>query len=188
MEKMNKLLDRMESNTLPSKRCNRLVDVGMLQDVLELRDPNDSSSAEQFVLAGGVMWSRMLPPEYFSEPQWIPMDARSNIVISEYSELANNHDVAMLSRERFYYSGSDKCHFIIGEETSTDRDRDICIPIGPISISLYAVPLPPCPDCGGELLWFEAGYVPGTRKCANGCGSFFRVSSSTRFDFNGGQS
>lgn len=29
----------------------------------------------------------------------------------------------------------------------------------------WEVPLPPCPDCGGDLVWYEAGYVPGTRKC-----------------------
>lgn len=22
-----------------------------------------------------------------------------------------------------------------------------------------------CPDCGGDWVWYEAGYVPGTRKC-----------------------
>ncbi len=38
----------------------------------------------------------------------------------------------------------------------------------------YEVPLPPCPDCGGDLLWWEAGHVPGTRKC-NSCGSLFSV-------------
>lgn len=31
--------------------------------------------------------------------------------------------------------------------------------------SWWDVPLPPCPDCGGDLVWYEAGYVPGTRKC-----------------------
>jgi uncharacterized protein (DUF983 family) len=31
-----------------------------------------------------------------------------------------------------------------------------------------------CPDCGGEWVWYEAGYVPGTRRC-NGCGSMFSV-------------
>lgn len=54
----------------------------------------------------------------------------------------------------------------------------------------YNAELPSCPDCGGDLVWFEAGYVPGTRKCLgkpiddktylikNGCGSMFN------FDFN----
>jgi len=41
--------------------------------------------------------------------------------------------------------------------------------------------LPDCPDCGGDLVWWEAGYVPGTRKCLGkpdldgGCGSLFSV-------------
>ena len=30
---------------------------------------------------------------------------------------------------------------------------------------MVGVPLPPCPDCGGDLVWYEAGYTPGTRKC-----------------------
>jgi hypothetical protein len=29
-----------------------------------------------------------------------------------------------------------------------------------------------CPDCCGEWVWAEAGYVPGTRKCRQ-CGSMF---------------
>jgi hypothetical protein len=56
-------------------------------------------------------------------------------------------------------------------------------------------PLPPCPDCGGALVWFEAGYVPDTRKCLGppigttadgrstydpdgGCGSMFSVQTT----------
>ena len=55
----------------------------------------------------------------------------------------------------------------------------------------YAVALPPCPDCGGTLVWYEAGHVPGARKCMgklivseddrpvfdvdSGCGSMFSV-------------
>ena len=51
----------------------------------------------------------------------------------------------------------------------------------------WEVPLPPCPDCAGDLVWYEAGYTPGTRKCMGkptqdgsysadgGCGSFFDV-------------
>lgn len=30
----------------------------------------------------------------------------------------------------------------------------------------WEVPLPKCPICGGDLIWWEAGYVPGTRMCA----------------------
>jgi len=36
----------------------------------------------------------------------------------------------------------------------------------------------PCPDCKGKWVWWEAGFVPGTRACATehgGCGSLFRI-------------
>ena len=50
-------------------------------------------------------------------------------------------------------------------------------------------PLPHCPDCGGDLICCEDGYLPGTRKCVGysrlpghkvyakdgGCGSMFSV-------------
>lgn len=57
----------------------------------------------------------------------------------------------------------------------------------------WEVPLPQCPECGGDIVWFEAGYVPGTRKCMGapidpsaerpsyhadgGCGAFYRVTT-----------
>lgn len=41
----------------------------------------------------------------------------------------------------------------------------------------WEVALPPCPDCGADIVWYEAGYVPGTRKCT-GCGSMFSVQRS----------
>lgn len=62
----------------------------------------------------------------------------------------------------------------------------------------WDLPLPPCPDCGGDVVWYEAGYVPGTRKCMGrpvdhdvrdgaaiyaqdgGCGSLFSVQTTTR--------
>ena len=69
----------------------------------------------------------------------------------------------------------------------------IQIPMGPVGEGAWwDVPLPPCPDCGGDLVWWEAGYVPGTRRCLGaplrvgpdgegvydvegGCGSLFTV-------------
>jgi hypothetical protein len=61
----------------------------------------------------------------------------------------------------------------------------------PPGMAWYEKPLPPCPDCGGDVVWFEAGHVPGTRKCVGkptrqdakgpvynpdgGCGSLFSV-------------
>lgn len=71
------------------------------------------------------------------------------------------------------------------------RDHDDIV-FGPITDAWWNVPLPPCPDCGGGLVWWEAGYVPGARKCVGqpigltpkgqpkydsngGCGSMFMV-------------
>lgn len=45
--------------------------------------------------------------------------------------------------------------------------------LGPC-VSPYELPLPACPDCGDEIVWAEAGYVPGARQCT-GCGSMFSV-------------
>ena len=61
----------------------------------------------------------------------------------------------------------------------------------PPETAWYEVPLPRCPDCGGDLAWYEADYGPGTWKCAGkpsgshsgrpthrsagGCGSLFDV-------------
>jgi hypothetical protein len=63
----------------------------------------------------------------------------------------------------------------------------------PPELAWYEVPLPQCPDCGGDLVPWEAAYVPGTWKCVGrsigscdgrptycvdgGCGSIFNVSS-----------
>lgn len=46
------------------------------------------------------------------------------------------------------------------------RGDDVSIPMGPVTDAWWTVPLPPCPDCGGDLVWAEAGYVPGARRCA----------------------
>jgi hypothetical protein len=74
------------------------------------------------------------------------------------------------------------------------EDDGLALDLGPLGPgeAWWEKPLPPCPDCGGALVWFEAGYVPGTRKCLGaaigttpdgratydpdgGCGSMFAV-------------
>lgn len=45
---------------------------------------------------------------------------------------------------------------------------------GPGLSAWWEVPLPACPDCGGELAWSEFGGVPGERRC-KGCDSLFVV-------------
>ncbi len=73
-----------------------------------------------------------------------------------------------LIRERVYGSDDpDVVLFMIrGETVRATRELDVSITHE--GNGTY----PPCPDCGGEIAWSEAGHVPGTRKCT-GCGSEF---------------
>lgn len=84
---------------------------------------------------------------------------------------------------------------IKGEESGDDGLR---VDLGelPPRTAWWEVPLPPCPDCGGDVVWYEAGYAPGSRKCMGkptgrnergpiydidgGCGSMFQVSMEAR--------
>lgn len=77
---------------------------------------------------------------------------------------------------------------IRGEYTEDDGLR---LDLGPLAerTAWWEHPLPPCPDCGGDVVWYEAGYTPGARKCLGprlpgsqqsyeedgGCGSMFEV-------------
>lgn len=56
-------------------------------------------------------------------------------------------------------------------EPPPNDHRIITAPAGELLALLPAMdgPLPPCPDCGGEIVWAEAERVPGSRECA-GCG------------------
>jgi hypothetical protein len=82
---------------------------------------------------------------------------------------------------------------IRGEWIAAADAPDVEVVAGPVTSYWWDVPLPPCPDCGGDLVWYEAGYVPGARRCMGapisrdehgpayaqdgGCGSMFSVSS-----------
>jgi hypothetical protein len=59
-----------------------------------------------------------------------------------------------------------------------DAIGDVAIALGPVTDSWWDLPPPPCPDCGAELVWGEAGRVPGARACT-GCGSVFTVETET---------
>jgi hypothetical protein len=49
-------------------------------------------------------------------------------------------------------------------------------------VAWWDLPLPPCPDCKGEIVWAEAGLVPGARECT-GCGSRFSVGTLRYEDY-----
>jgi len=45
------------------------------------------------------------------------------------------------------------------------KDDGLRIDMGSVKTAWWCVPLPNCPDCGGHVVWWEAEYVSGTRKC-----------------------
>lgn len=182
MRALHDALERYEPNTPPSRRYNRLVTVGFV-DVLEMRDPNDGQSHDpatkarhQYLLAGGMLWSRRLPPETVGDawvdtgvPRWEPMTHRppAPSLILDYAEGARAARVAIVTRQRMQRDGVDG--FVVRSAwADADDCEDVKVVAGPITDAWHDVPLPPCPDCGGDLVWYEAGYVPGTRKC---CGT-----------------
>jgi len=56
------------------------------------------------------------------------------------------------------------------------QDDGLDVDMGPMDGAWWEVPLPPCPDCGGKVVRYEACCGPATRRCA-ACGSVFNVCS-----------
>ena len=87
-------------------------------------------------------------------------------------ESAEHH----IRRERTYTR--DKVWFeICGEDVPADRKLDVDLVYhnrtiwhGGIGLPMQVEDYPACPDCGGEIVWAEAGDVPGSRECDT-CGS-----------------
>jgi hypothetical protein len=101
----------------------------------------------------------------------------------------NTH--ATLRRLPFQDPMGDMFFIIAGQEIPAEDHVDVHLPMGPTTNPWWDLPLPRCPDCGGVIIWYEAGYVPGARKCVGepighgehgpryqgdgGCGSMFLV-------------
>ena len=74
-------------------------------------------------------------------------------------------------RER-YYETDDEIYFqISGNMVEASEENDVTLPYE-LSWELERFVYPDCPDCGGRILWAEAGGVPGTRRCEK-CDSVF---------------
>jgi len=58
---------------------------------------------------------------------------------------------------------------------------DIEIDMGdvPSDGTWWELSLPPCPDCGMPVIWFNAGSIPGVPRCVR-CGSLFAVETRYR--------
>jgi len=86
-------------------------------------------------------------------------------------------DVRRASLRRLeVYRGDRREHLVGGRYVPADASPPVAVDLGPLGLGAawYDLPLPPCPDCDGEVVWAEAGNVPGARSCT-GCGSLFTV-------------
>lgn len=83
--------------------------------------------------------------------------------------------VVTLQRQKMQQNREDIYQFQ-GDIVSADDVENVSIDMGVIGTldSCWDLPLPQCPDCGGEIVWAENGYVPGTRECTK-CHSIFAI-------------
>lgn len=202
---LDRILDRVEPDSLPSGRYNRVTRArNESVAVLELRDPNDGQDPDpatkqrhQYVRSGGIVWRRVLPPESVGDewadtgaPRWEPVEQLAGILREAAPHLPAAR-VAVLRRLRSQDASRRTRYEVRGEYVAADDVEDVRVVAGPVTADLAAVPLPPCPDCGGDVVWYEAGYVPWARRCVGqpireddglpvyddegGCGSMFTV-------------
>jgi len=164
----------------------------------------ETKSRHQYVRAGGMIWRRRLPAESVGDEwrlqpgdedpaRWELLDgdghvrnpltgldrggSRTRSVIDVYAEEAHDHPLVIVERQVMVtLDGDDREVCIRGEYVSAEKNQ-IELLAGPCVGAWWDVPLPPCPDCGGEIVWAEAGYVPGTRRCV-ACGSRFSVQTT----------
>ena len=196
-------LTQEENDRPPSRRWVRLVRIGAVK-ALEMRAPDsgqDSDPAEkprhQYVVAGGRIWTRRLPPESVGDEwrdgpaRWeiLPDRGRVRSIIDEFAGRAHACPLCVVRRLPEYPDGTDAPEYRIRGKYRDGPDVEVLA--GPVTEAWWGVPLPPCPDCGGDIVWYEAGYVPGVRKCLGrpigrtdgrpvydqegGCGSMFTV-------------
>ncbi len=86
----------------------------------------------------------------------------------------------LVRRERFYMKGpegNEVFFWIRNDDVAARKSLDVELVYhsriswqGGSGEPLPCLDEPACPDCGGQILWAEAGGVPGSRKC-NKCGS-----------------
>lgn len=202
MSTLEDYLCRVEPGVAPSQRYNRRVQVGGVY-VLEMRDPNSGSDPEpatkprhQYVRTAGMIWYRDLPPETVGDawldrgvPQWRPVKGEAYTRLHrEMFSVIPKVGLAVIERLRLLVDGDEKVFVVGGKRVPATVDNCGSWICGPITDSVWDVTLIPCPDCGGDLVWWEHAYAPGTRKCMgdydhenkqyhpdNGCGSLFTL-------------
>lgn len=175
------ILDRIspdEAHLPPSQRTWARVLIIQTFDCLELRDPNDgigdpeTCSRYQYVVARGELLTRRLPPAPLADHEderpwsdnpsasrWRVCTAAPSSPVWEWSGLQPQSPRDAEPIELAVTADIDGC----GPETYTAYAMPPADP-GDIWASITGVPCP-VPGCDHELVWYEAGYVPGYRVC-----------------------
>ena len=187
------ILDRIcpdEAGLPPSERTwARMVRLLGGFEALELRDPNDGQGADpatktrhQYLIHDGHLWVRHLPPA--------PLDQARDEAQRLYGPDASRWrlvepgsglpwDWAVAHGVRPYATHPQP----VEGEWDLRGDGD-CATVGYIMPPRdpwdmwAAVTGAPCPLCGRDLVWYEAGYVSGYRVCAD------LVAAGDRYDLD----
>lgn len=177
---LDRFFDRLEpgsSASPPSTRWNRLVTIATGVRVLEMRSPNDGQSREpadatrfQYLLAGGVLYSRHLPPARIGDswagagvPRWELLGGPEKVsgLLRQYLDIARDLDCAP---GRPAVGRTVERHNLDGRGA---RDHEVYyLPPEPEDYWRAVTSVTcPVPGCGQTAVWYEAGYVPGYRVC-----------------------
>lgn len=187
------ILDRLspdEAHLPPSARTwARIIVLYAGHDVLEMRDPNDGQDPDpdrktryQYLIARDRLWSRRLPPAPLAhpdadgrwmgdsgEPRWSRVDdLRTDSPIAEWASVSQGLPLTgLLPAQPIRSHGQRNPH-------GTGYERYVLYQMPPgdpwdswADITSYRGAPVACPvaGCPGELVWYEAGYVPGYRVC-----------------------
>lgn len=154
---------------------SRLIGRSILQSI----DPNDGQSGDpndksrhQYSLLNGVLAYRHLPPKSVGNrwrgnrytPDWIGREwPRHWDLIMQWAEYVTGREP--VSETGYVSTGG---YVAYGSPASTWEAIHMVWRKSVIEIHGTDWPQQvPCPHCGGWIVWAEAGYVPGYRKCTD---------------------
>ncbi len=140
---MIELLDQHRSGVLPEHKGMRLV--GAQLDCCRLTIP-----AREALEANGAQVTPAQAPLVPDGGQWVPASGRHWSVT-----LAERCPSGLVAVQQV--GGSSAICIRLDNEPEYPNETPVIWP---------QIDLTPCPKCGGALIWYEAGYVPGYRVCA----------------------
>lgn len=150
--------------------------------ILQMIDPNDNAQSRwQVTAVDDMLFSRRLPCAEFGdvwrdEPgirQWESIDTLPTwSLITDWwqSQFDNWEPLAALYQHRM------TCGVPIDRVTGLTLSCDKSTITANVDYWPQCVP---CPHCGDWIMWHEDGYVPGHRRCRNGCKRNWQITMSS---------